>query len=178
MTDKVKVYLTRIQANAYAQDLKYMEGDGKQKLATLLASSPGSGMGRPLDLPIHDLARRFYADIEQVRFKLNHAIIIDDLAKAHPDKETIDIGASVTFEAQLDGTETFLILGPDEADPQKGIVSHLSPIGKAMLGKRAEEHFKIRTGGPQYLIKKVEYLPLTIQPKVFNWKSELNRVSV
>jgi transcription elongation factor GreA len=48
---------------------------------------------------------------------------------------TVQLGSTVTIEQ--DGKRmTFRILGPTETNPGKGIISHKSPLGAALLGKQ------------------------------------------
>ncbi|ACS81335.1 transcription elongation factor GreA [Maridesulfovibrio salexigens] len=50
--------------------------------------------------------------------------------------EKITFGATVTLEDIDTGAEkTYTIMGPDESDFKKGIISIESPVGKALLGK-------------------------------------------
>lgn len=44
-------------------------------------------------------------------------------------------GGGVTFDREDGRTQTFRIVGEDEADPAKGAVSHISPLAQALLGK-------------------------------------------
>ena len=44
-------------------------------------------------------------------------------------------GGSVTFDREDGRTQTFRIVGEDEADPAKGAVSYASPLARALLGK-------------------------------------------
>ncbi len=50
-----------------------------------------------------------------------------------PDK--VVFGGSVTFEREDGRTQTYRIVGEDEADPAKGAVSYVSPLARALLGK-------------------------------------------
>jgi transcription elongation GreA/GreB family factor len=45
-------------------------------------------------------------------------------------------GRQVTFRRDDGRTQSFRIVGEDEADAAQGMVSHISPIAKALLGKR------------------------------------------
>lgn len=53
--------------------------------------------------------------------------------------ETVQFGGAVTFERDDGRTQTFRIVGEDEADPVKGSVSHVSPLARALMGKRVGE---------------------------------------
>lgn len=48
----------------------------------------------------------------------------------------IGFGSSVTV-SDAKGARTFTIVGGYESDPSKHTVSHFSPLGKALMGKRA-----------------------------------------
>jgi len=56
----------------------------------------------------------------------------------------IDIGSVVTMR---DGEKemTYTIVGGYESDPSKQTVSHLSPIGKALMGKKVGENSVVET---------------------------------
>lgn len=76
------------------------------------------------------------ADLES---RLTSVSLIDDLEiKA----DEARVGAQVTLEDEVTKEHfTYLLVGPDEADPQQGKLSIASPLGKALLGKKAGEQF-------------------------------------
>lgn len=49
----------------------------------------------------------------------------------------VRFGGAVTIEREDGRTQTWRIVGEDEADPAAGTVSHVSPLARALLGKRA-----------------------------------------
>lgn len=57
------------------------------------------------------------------------------LVKASPDGK-VRFGDTVTIEREDGRTQSWRIVGEDEADPSKGSVSHVSPLARALLGKR------------------------------------------
>jgi len=68
----------------------------------------------------------------------------------------IEVGSKVTVH--LDGKEQeFHLVGAPEADPSKGKISHESPIGASMLGKKVGEKFVVETpmGSFTYTILKI-----------------------
>lgn len=70
--------------------------------------------------------------------------------------DTVRIGSTV--EVEVDGrSRTFTILGATETDPARGIISHLSPIGRVLLGSRVGKRVRIDIKGQDkiYLIKKI-----------------------
>lgn len=57
------------------------------------------------------------------------------LVETEPDG-TVRFGGSVTIEREDGRTQTWAIVGEDEADPANGSVSHVSPLARALMGKR------------------------------------------
>lgn len=65
-----------------------------------------------------------------------------DLDKLSGDK--VIFGATVDVEDADSGeAKSFTILGPDEADPTKGSISFLSPVGQALLGKESGDEVTV-----------------------------------
>ncbi|KQW71776.1 transcription elongation factor [Phenylobacterium sp. Root77] len=50
--------------------------------------------------------------------------------------DTVQFGRTVTFEREDGRRQTYAIVGEDEADPAGGSVSYISPLARALLGKR------------------------------------------
>ncbi|QTN20009.1 transcription elongation factor GreA [Brevundimonas sp. AJA228-03] len=48
----------------------------------------------------------------------------------------VRFGGSVTIEREDGRTQTWRIVGEDQADPANGSVSHVSPLARALTGKR------------------------------------------
>ena len=60
------------------------------------------------------------------------------LVETAPDGR-VRFGGSVTIEREDGRVQTWRITGEDEADPAKGSVSHVSPLARALMGKREGE---------------------------------------
>ena len=56
-------------------------------------------------------------------------------------KDKADLGATVSLEMSGRKVE-YTLVGPTEANPLEGKISNESPIGKALLGKKAGEEFE------------------------------------
>ncbi|WP_027723369.1 transcription elongation factor GreA [Maridesulfovibrio zosterae] len=71
----------------------------------------------------------------------------------------VTFGATVKLEDIETGDEkTYIIMGPDESDFKKGIISIESPVGKALLGK--EEGDEVIVNAPR---GKIEYGIVSIE---------------
>lgn len=105
--------------------------------------------------------------ILNIEKQLNQAIIIT------PQKQTntVQVGHHVTIETdnktclspacpvgRAGKQKTYQILGSSETNPQKGIISYLSPLGSALIGKKVGEIVKVRMMDKeaQYKIIKIE----------------------
>jgi len=72
--------------------------------------------------------------IQQIETMLRNAVLIEGNGPAG----VVDLGSQVTvLEEGRETPEVFRIVGPAEADPLNGKVSHQSPLGQALLGRRA-----------------------------------------
>ena len=52
------------------------------------------------------------------------------------DASEVHFGSTVTIERDDGRRQTYRIVGEDEADPAKGTLSYVSPLSKALTGKR------------------------------------------
>ena len=106
----------------------------------------------------YDAAKNEQAMIEgeilEIENKLKYAVIIKDGAK----KGTVSIGSKVEFvDDDLRETFTYEIVGTTEADVELGRISNESPIGYALIGKKAGDNVKVvvPAGITSLTIKKV-----------------------
>jgi len=56
-------------------------------------------------------------------------------------------GCTVTIEREDGRTQTFRIVGEDEADPQAGSISYVSPMARALLGKAVGDEVQVAGAG-------------------------------
>ncbi|MGJ7041150.1 transcription elongation GreA/GreB family factor [Shinella sp. BE166] len=53
--------------------------------------------------------------------------------------ETVAFGSTVTFSRDDGRTQTYRIVGEDEADPKAGSISYVSPVARLLMGKAVGE---------------------------------------
>lgn len=79
--------------------------------------------------------------IEKIEHSLKNAVIIDK-----PENEKIGVGSKVSLKSLDTGkTRKYKILGSQEADPDKGIISQSSPLGSRLLGKQVKDTIELQT---------------------------------
>ncbi|HSX01471.1 MAG TPA: transcription elongation factor GreA [Candidatus Saccharimonas sp.] len=89
------------------------------------------------------------AEIEHI---LRHASVIESKKGG-----AVALGSTVHLELE-DGKQKYTIVGSTEANPDEGKISDVSPIGKALLGKKPgdEVNVQVPSGTLTYKITKVE----------------------
>ncbi len=70
--------------------------------------------------------------IQEIEAILRNSLIIEKSLN----KGIVSIGAHVTIQEEDFDPETYHLVGPAEADPRNGKISHESPIGKALIDKK------------------------------------------
>lgn len=97
--------------------------------------------------------------IQEIEAKLSNAQVID-ITKM-PNTGRVIFGATVSV-MNLDSEEevTYRIVGDDEADFKKNLISVNSPMARGLIGKEQDDVVVIKTpgGDVEYEILKVEYL--------------------
>ena len=107
----------------------------------------------------YDAAKNEQAIIEgeiiEIENKLKYAVIIKDGAAK---KGTVSLGSKVDFIDESNGELlTYEIVGTTEADVEAGKISNESPVGNALLGRKAGDNVKVLApaGITSLTIKKV-----------------------
>ncbi len=105
----------------------------------------------------YDAAKNEQAMIEgeilEIETKLKYAVIIKESKKG-----VVSLGSKVDFiDDDLGELMTYEIVGTTEADVEQGRISNESPIGNALLGRKAGDNVKVQVplGITSITIKKV-----------------------
>jgi transcription elongation factor GreA len=69
------------------------------------------------------------------------------------DPNIVEIGNKVTMQEEGMDPEVFTIVGAAESDPRKGKISNESPLGKALLNRRAGDVVKVEAPEGSYKVK-------------------------
>ena len=80
--------------------------------------------------------------IKEIENILINAVIIDDKKS---NSKLISLGNTVTVKDLTDNSElTFKIVGTVESNPAMGFISNVSPLGKAVIGKKVGDICLVR----------------------------------
>ncbi len=79
------------------------------------------------------------------------------LIGAAPVTDCVSLGCKVTVrEDGGDGAETYVIVGPAEADPADGKISNESPLGKALMGHKSGQSVVIKAPAGEIRFKIID----------------------
>lgn len=153
MTDLIKIQFTKDGLAEVKLELAQLKNDKLPAAIERLARARDFG----------DLSENaeYHAAKEELSFLEGRVEELEDIvSRAYvadkKDSDSINIGCRVTVE--LSGKEhTYEIVGEWEADPMKQKISHTSPLGTALVGKKKGEtvEFQAPAGKVIYKIKKI-----------------------
>ncbi|HUR17235.1 MAG TPA: transcription elongation factor GreA [Candidatus Limnocylindrales bacterium] len=91
--------------------------------------------------------------IQQIEGQLRNAVVVDESAST----DSVGLGSTVVVEVDGD-EERYVVVSQLEADPARGRISNVSPVGRALFGRRAGEAvIAVAPGGEvTYLIKQID----------------------
>lgn len=136
-------YLTREGAEELRRELDELIRVKRPALAQRLKEAIAQGdLSENADY--HD-AKEQQAFLEgRIRYletTLRTATIIDGNADGPAD--AVRVGVQVTVESTGEPDETYTIVGAAEANPREGKISHESPLGAALLGRKVGDRVSI-----------------------------------
>lgn len=88
--------------------------------------------------------------IQELEMTLRNVKIIDE--RPHK-RDMVDIGAHITIQEDDFPEETYHLVGPKEANPANGRISHESPIGRALINHRVGDVVTVETPNGNLLLK-------------------------
>jgi transcription elongation factor GreA len=107
----------------------------------------------PLDAA-KDKQGHMEARIREIESMLKRAVVVE----GNGDGERVRVGATVVVTDLRDGsTRRFAIVGPTEANAADGKISSVSPVGKALLDRKAGEEVEVAvpSGKIRYRIEEI-----------------------
>ena len=90
--------------------------------------------------------------IQEIEAILGNAVLIEEVKS----DGTVNIGSHVTIQEADYPPEEYHLVGPTEANPRQGRISHESPIGVALLGHKKGDTVEVKTPGGQIKLKIVK----------------------
>lgn len=153
-----EVILTAEGYDKLQQELEYLVNTKRKEVAERIKQS--IEFGDLSENSEYDDAKNEQAFVEgrigQLKELIANASFIDD-KKASTD--VVGLGSKVNLrDLETNEKQTYLLVGFAEADPANQKISNESPVGKAILGKKAGETVEVQTpgGSLKYRIMSIE----------------------
>jgi transcription elongation factor GreA len=101
------------------------------------------------------LLRRTHRQIWTIEDQLKRVVLIKT---GHNASGIIQLGSTVVLEGDNQTRRTFEIVGPRETNPGRGRISHVSPLGAALVGHTKDDTITVRSldGDRNYKILEIK----------------------
>ena len=141
---------------ALVDELEYLKGTKRQQVKEDIATA--RAFGDLSENSEYDEARNEQAKVEARILELEElilgAVIVDE---SKIDTSIINMGSIVkVLDVEFNETEEYSIVGSNEADPLQNRISDMSPIGRALIGKKAGDEVTVEAPGGNIRIQILE----------------------
>jgi transcription elongation factor GreB len=140
-----KNYMTPAGFRAMQDELKQLRREERPKVVEVVSWAAGNGDRSENGDYIYGKKRLREID-RRIRFitkRLENAEVVEP--RLQTNREQVFFGAIVTYADEDDTEHTIRIVGVDEADLERGAVSWVSPIARALLKAREGDLVEVRT---------------------------------
>ena len=157
MSTKAKQMLyTKEGYQALVDELEYLKGTKRQQVKEDIATA--RSFGDLSENSEYDEARNEQAKVESRITELEelilNAVIVDE---SKIDTSIVNMGSTVTvYDIEFDETEEYSIVGSNEVDAFANKISDMSPMGKALIGKKAGDEVTVEAPGGAIRLRIVE----------------------
>ena len=157
MIDNDTVYLTPEGLKQIEDELTHLKTTRREEVAQKLETAIKQGDLKE-NADYHDAKEEqgfIEARIRQLEDSLRRAKVIENQGPSN----IVRVGSTVTIcEVGLDDEETYVIVGAHEADPARGRISNISPLGSALLGAKKGQTVRAETpaGTVEFQVIRIE----------------------
>ena len=157
MSTKAKQMLyTKEGYQALVDELEYLKGTKRQQVKEDITTA--RSFGDLSENSEYDEARNEQAKVEaritELEALILNAVVVDE---SKIDTSIVNMGSTVkVYDEEFDETEEYSIVGSNEVDALANKISDMSPIGKALIGKRAGDEVTVEAPGGLIHLKIVE----------------------
>tara|TARA_Y100000590_G_C15365510_1_gene880580 strand:- start:172 stop:639 length:468 start_codon:yes stop_codon:yes gene_type:complete len=146
-----KTYLTDAGIQKLTRELTELTTKQRPELAKRLRDA--IKMGDLSENADYIAAKEDQAFIEGRILELQEMLRSSVLISDQTSKQEVAIGSTVTISEDDGVEEQYTLVGPAEADPTTGMISHESPIGQAIIGKSIDDTVTVVTPGGKSTFK-------------------------
>jgi transcription elongation factor GreA len=140
-------FLTREGYTKLQEELEYLRTKKREEIANRLHEAMEGG--ELIENAEYEAAKNEQAFVEgrikELEILLATARVIDE--GAHQSSGAVQVGSTVTIQEESLEPEVYTIVGAAEANPVHGKISNESPLGRALLNRKAGE--RVQVDAPQ-----------------------------
>ncbi len=149
---KKEIFLTSEGYLELENELNYLRNEKRKEVTQTLKDA--RALGDLSENSEYDQAREEQANLErrilEIEYTLEHATVIDKSS----DDGKVGIGCNVELQYEDDDeTESYKIVGSQEADPFNNKISNESPIAAAILGRKVGDTVEVSSPDGVYSVK-------------------------
>jgi len=151
-------FLTREGYDALQKELDFLRDERREEIAERLHEAIIEG-GELIENAEYEAAKNEQAFVEgrikELEILLATARIVEEGAVQ---SDLVQVGSRVTIQEEGGEPEEYIIVGAAEANPSQGKVSNESPLGKALVNRRAGDTVTVNApaGSFSVVLLKVE----------------------
>lgn len=144
-------YLTHEGYERLQKELDYLRKEKRNEVAVRLREALEDGeLIENAELEAAKNEQSFVEGrIKELEILLSNAKLIDETKKT----DDIQVGSKVKVQEEGYDPEEYVIVGAAEADPRLGRISNESPLGQALLNKKAGDKVKVEAPGGEFEIE-------------------------
>ena len=140
-------YLTTAGLHELEEELDQLRSVRRQEVAERIQDSKEVG---ELENAEYEEAKNEQAFVEgriqELEMMITNAVIIPDHTQAGASSDVVELGSIVAVQmGRGKKANTYTIVGSTETSPTDGRISNESPLGKALLGKKAGQKVEFKT---------------------------------
>ena len=149
---KKEIFLTGEGYLELENELNYLRNEKRKEVTQTLKDA--RALGDLSENSEYDQAREDQANLErrilEIEYTLEHATVIDKSS----DDGKVGIGCNVELQYEDDDeTESYKIVGSQEADPFNNKISNESPIAAAIMGRKVGDTVEVSSPDGVYSVK-------------------------
>lgn len=147
-------FLTREGFTKLQEELEYLRTKKREEIANRLHEAMEGG--ELIENAEYEAAKNEQAFVEgrikELEILLATARVVDGGANQQA-PGTIQVGSTVTIQEESMEPEVYTIVGAAEANPVQGKISNESPLGKALINRKAGERVQVEAPAGSFSVQ-------------------------
>lgn len=144
-------FLTRQGYQKLLEELEYLRTVKRQEVATRLHEAMEGG--ELIEDAEYEAAKNEQAFVEGRIQELETLLANARVIEEHEKSDVAQVGSTVTIQEDGGDPEVYTIVGPAEANPRAGLISNESPLGRAIIGHRANDVVRVDAPAGSFKIR-------------------------